>query len=97
MQSVELGQMERQQMNFVVTLKRAQLTSGDDTNSEPLAGCPRRGNPFDGVVIGERERGETATLRRFDYALGRKGSVRRGRVGMQVDECRPARIRAHRS
>ena len=89
--------MEREQVYFVVPVERAQLDAGDHTDACPLcclAGCT---DAVDSVVISERERGQPAALGGLDYSLGREGAVRGGRVSVQVDERRPARIRAHRA
>jgi hypothetical protein len=94
---IKAGEMQRQQVDFVVVLKRTQLASGDDPDTQPVTCCLRRRNSIDCVVIRERERGESATLGSFDYTLGRKDSIRRRGVGVQVDVRRPARIRTHRS
>lgn len=97
LQCIEMGQMQCEQVDLVIVLKRTQLAAGDDPYPQPLTRRPRGGNAVDRIVIGEGQRGEPAPLGSFDYALGGKNSIRRGRVGMQVDVGRPARIRAHRS
>jgi len=94
---IQMREVQRQQVNFVVVLKRAQLAAGDDPNAERVASCPGGGNAIDRIVIRQRERGESAPLRSFDYAFGGKDSIRSGRVRVQVDMGRPARIRTHRS
>ena len=92
-----MSEMQREQVDLVIILKRAQLATRDDAYSQPLTSRFRGGNSVDRIVVGEGERREPAPLRGFDYALGGENSVRRRRVGMQVDVGRPARIRAHRS
>ena len=58
-------------------------------------GSAIRGSRVGAGPMGEKERGESAPLRSFDYALGGKDSIRSGRVRVQVDMGRPARIRTH--
>ena len=82
-------------MNFVIILKRAQLAAGDNPDSESITRFTRGSNSGDAVVIGQCQSGEIAAFGRFDYTLRRECSVGRGRVCMQVDKRRPARIRAH--
>src|SRR5450759_41789 len=54
LQTLEVGEVERQQVDLVLTLKRAQLHSGDYANAKSLTGRARRGNSIDRVVIRER-------------------------------------------
>jgi hypothetical protein len=93
----QLRKMEREQVNFVVLIICAQLDARDHANSGALCRFAGWKNAIYGVVIGERESREAAALRCLDYALGWEGTVRGGRVGMEVDEIRPARRCAHRS
>jgi hypothetical protein len=83
--------MKREEVNFMVLIVSAQLDAGDHTNSGALRRFTRRTNAVDGVVIRERESREAAALRCLYYALGWECAVRGGRVGMEVDERRPAR------
>jgi hypothetical protein len=46
-------------------------------------------------MVGERNGLEAATRRSLDYLLWWKDAVGGGRVSMQVDERRPARLGAH--
>ena len=93
----QLGKMEREQVNFMVLIVRAQLDARDDADSGALRRLARGTNAVYCVVISERESSEAATLRCLDYSLGWECAVRGGRVGMEVDESRPARRFAHRS
>jgi hypothetical protein len=90
-----MSEVESQKMNFLLILDGAELYSGDHSNAKALASLARRGNALDRVVIRERQCGETAPFGCLDYTVGADGPVRGGRMGMQVDERRPARIRAH--
>jgi hypothetical protein len=93
----QLREMERKQVNFMVLIVRAQLHSRDHANSGQLGRFARGTNAVYGVVIGESESREAAALRCLYYALGWECAVRGGRVGMEVDERRPARRIAHLS
>lgn len=92
-----MSEMQREQVDLVIVLKCAQLAARNDAYPQPFARRSRGGNSVDRIVVGEGERREPAPLGSFDYAFGGKNSIRRSRVGMQVDVGRPARIRAHRS
>ena len=92
-----MGQVERQKVDFMVIMKRAQLHSCNHTNAEPLPSRARGCNSVHRIVIGERYGCEAAALRRVDNSLRREGTVRRCRMCVQVDEPRPARIIPHRS
>ena len=96
-QSLQLGEVQRQDVDFVLVKECTELHSCDYSNSKSGAGRPRRLDSPDSIMVSERQRGETAPLRGFDDLLGGKNAVRCGRMGMQVDERRPAprRIRAH--
>jgi len=94
-QSLEVREMKCQDMDFVLVVKCTKLHSGDHSNSESLAGPARRVDSANRIMIGECKRRQTAALRGLDYLLGWKNAVGCSRVGMQVDERRPARIRAH--
>jgi hypothetical protein len=93
----QLGEMKSKQVNFMVLIISAQLDAGDHPNSGALRRFARRTYAVYGVVIRERESREAAALRCLYYALGWECAVRGGRVGMEVDERRPARRCAHRS
>ncbi len=93
----ELGKMERKQVNFMVLIVSAQLYAGDHANSGALRRFARGTNAVYGVVIRESEGRKAAALRCLYYALGWECAVRGGRVGMEVDERRPARRCAHRA
>jgi hypothetical protein len=67
--------VQREEMNFVIILKGAQLTSRHDADAEAIAGGARRVNPGNAVVIGEGDRRQVAPLCGFYYALGRKCTV----------------------
>jgi len=95
LECLESSQVKRKKMNFVIVLKRAQLATRDNPDAESITSFTRGGNSGNAVVIGERQRREIAALGRFNDTLRRKCSVGRSRVCMQVDERRPARIRAH--
>jgi hypothetical protein len=89
--------MEREQVNFMILVVRTQLDAGDHPNPGALSRLARGTNTIYGVVVGESESREAALLRRLDYSLGWECAVRGGRVGMEVDESRPARRCAHLS
>jgi hypothetical protein len=97
LERLEMGQVERQKVHFVAIMKRAQLRSGDHADAKPLPSGARGCHAVHRIVIGERYRCQAAPLRRVDHSLRRKGTVRRCRMCVQVDEPRPARIVAHRS
>jgi hypothetical protein len=96
-QNVKVGEVEREQMYFAVIVECAQLYSGDQTDASPLCRDAGRADAIYGVVIRERQRRQPAALSSLDYALRREKAVRGGRVGMKVDERRPARLSAHRA
>jgi hypothetical protein len=80
---------------FPILVERAKLHPRDDADTELISRITRRADTIDGVVIGERERGQAATRRCLYYLLWRECAVRGCRVRMQVDESRPARLAAH--
>lgn len=82
-------------MHLVIVLESAQLASSNDADAQSLTGGVRRGYAANAIMVGESYRRELAPLGGFDYSLGRKSSVRRCGVCMQVDKRRPARIVAH--
>ena len=84
-------------MDLVVFLEGAQLHSGDYSDAQALTGNTRRWYSINGVVIRQCQGGKATALGRLDYSFGSEGTVRSGRVSVQVDERRPARIRTHRS
>jgi hypothetical protein len=92
-----MGDVQRQQMDLVVVLESAQLHSGDYSNAQALTRRARRRDSIDSVVIRQCKGGKATALGGLDYSFGSKGTVRGGRVSVQVDERRPARIRTHRS
>src|SRR5439155_4224940 len=94
-QGVEVREVKRKDMDFVLVVKCTKLHSGNYSNSESLAGLARRVDSANRIMIGECKRRESAALRGLDYLLGWKNAVGCSRVSMQVDERRPARIRAH--
>jgi hypothetical protein len=89
--------VHRQQMDLVVFLESAQLHSGDYSNTQALTRLTRRRDSINGVVIRKRQGGKATALGGLDYSFRSEGTVRGGRVSVQVDERRPARIRTHRS
>lgn len=93
----QLGEMECEQVNFMILVVCAQLHASDHSNSGALRCFAGWTNPVYGIVIRERESREAAALRCLYYALGWECAVRGGRVGMEVDERRPAGRFAHRS
>lgn len=95
LQGVEFRQMERQQMYFVVLVERAELYSGNYANSQTLPGLAGNGHSRDRIVVSEGERLEATALGGLDYLFWWENAVRGGRMGMQVDERRPARLCAH--
>ena len=52
LQSFNASEMEREEMDFVLILKCAQLTAGDDADAEPITRCACGGDAGDAVVIG---------------------------------------------
>jgi len=89
--------MKRQKMDFVPIVKSAQLYSGNYSNPQSLAGRARRHNAIDRVVVCQCQRSQSAAFGGFYGCFGSDRTVRGSRVGVQVDERGPARIRAHRS
>ncbi|GAC1483190.1 MAG: hypothetical protein NVS1B5_02070 [Gemmatimonadaceae bacterium] len=94
-QRLDMTKVERQQMDFVLLVESAQLDSRNYPDTEALTGRARRPDSIDRIMIREGERGQAAPLRRFDYLVGGECTVRCGRVCVQVDERRAARIPAH--
>ena len=70
LQRIEPRQMQRQEMYFLIVLKRAELCAGDHADSVAGGGGTRRGNPVDRIVIRERDRGEATALGCFNDAFG---------------------------
>jgi hypothetical protein len=97
LESIGMRKVKSEHVNLVIAIERAQLDAGDDANACLLTSLARRANAVDGVVIGECERCQSASRSRLNYLLGWESSVRSGRVGVQIDECRPERFCAHRS
>ena len=93
----QLGKMECEQVNFMVLIVSAELHACDHANPGALRCFAGGTNPVNGIVIRERESSQAATLRCLYHSLGGECAVRGGRVGMEVDERRPARRCAHRS
>lgn len=75
-QGLQVREVQRQQMDFMIVLKGAQLGTGNDPHSETLACRARRGNTIDRVVVSERDRAESAFLGGFDYSLRRERTIR---------------------
>ena len=77
--------VETQQMYFSVIVDRAQLDARHDTHAQTLA----RRDGFDdaghGVVIRDGDRREAGRFRRGHECRRRFRTVRRGRVGVQID------------
>jgi hypothetical protein len=97
LERVEVGKVERQEMDFVIAIKSAQLYARDHADSGALTRFARNTDTVDSIVICERQRCQAAAFRSLDYLVGWESSVRSGRVGMQVDERRPGRLCAHGS
>jgi hypothetical protein len=97
LQRPDVGDVQRQQMDLVVFLESAQLHSGNYSNTEALTGHARCGDSINSVVIRKCQGGKATALSGLDYTFGSEGTIRGSRVGVQVDERRPARIRTHRS
>jgi len=76
LQGVQIREVQCQHMDFVIVLKRAQLGAGNDTHSKALACRARRCNTIDCIVVRERDGGEPALLRGFDYLLWRERTIR---------------------
>jgi hypothetical protein len=93
----ELRQVKGEQVNLMFLVVGAQLHSRYHANPGALGSLARGTNAIDGVVIGECEGRQTAALRCRNYALGGECAVRGGRMGMEVDERRPASRGRHRS
>jgi hypothetical protein len=69
-------------MDLVIAVKRAQLHSGNDAHAELLAMGARGGYTIDCVMIGQSDRGETASMCGVDYMFGTQSPVRRSGVGV---------------
>ena len=90
-----MSEVQGEEVDFVLVVKRAELYSGNNSNARS---CPRLTGslePIDGIVVGEREGRQPALRRSLDHSLRRECPVRGGRVSMQVDMCRPARLWIH--
>jgi hypothetical protein len=61
--------MERQHVNFVIILERAELDPGDYADPEALPRLTRRWNSSDSVVVSECECLQAAACGSFDYCL----------------------------
>src|ERR1700716_1342103 len=95
LERIEVREMEGEYVYFPVLVERAQLHPGDHADPHLLGSVTRRANTIDGVVIRERECGQSATRRCLYYLFWRECAVRGCRVRVQVDESRPARLAAH--
>jgi len=54
LERLDTSEVQREEMDLVIVLKRAQLTTGDDADAESITRLPRCCNPGDAVVVGER-------------------------------------------
>lgn len=61
--------MERQHVNFVIILERAELNAGDYAYPEPLARLARRWNSSDRIMVSKCKCFQTAASGGFDYCL----------------------------
>jgi hypothetical protein len=87
--------MERENVHLMIVVEGAELYPSDNANTGPCSRFAGSLEAVDGIVIGKREGSEAALRCSFDYSLGRERPVRGGRVSMQVDMCRPARLWTH--
>ena len=74
-QGLEVREVKRQDMDFVLVVKCTKLHSGNHSNSESLAGLARCVDSANRIMIGECKRRETAALRSLDYLLGWKNAI----------------------
>ena len=95
LESLQVRQVKREHVNFVIILEGAELDARNHADAEPVTRRTRRRNSADRVVVGQRNGLEAAARRSFDYLLWWENAVGGGGVGMQVDERRPARLGAH--
>jgi hypothetical protein len=77
--------MQREQMNLACTIVCTELRTGDDSNPEWLGGKLCFTQSAECVVVGECDRGETRLACCLDDGRGRKRTVGRSRVHVQVD------------
>src|SRR5438105_8735721 len=56
LERLELREVEREEVNFVIFIECAELDPRDHAHAEPLSGSSRSGQPVDGVVIGKGDR-----------------------------------------
>jgi len=83
---VSIAEMESENVRFAVAFDRAQLNTGNDPNAELRADRGRLSDAIDRVVIRQSERRESNPFRLADDVARWAGSVRRGRVRVEVDE-----------
>jgi len=95
LQRLEVREVQGEQMDFAVIVERAELGSRNNSHAESLPRRPCGRDSIDCVVIRERQGGEPTARSGFDHSFRGESTVRRSRVSVQVDESRPARIRAH--
>lgn len=95
LESLEVREVQSQHVNFVIVLEGAELCTRDHPDAESVTCCAGCRKSADRVVVGQRNGLEAATRRSLDYLLWWKNPVGGGRMSMQVDERRPARLGAH--
>jgi hypothetical protein len=77
--------MKREKMNFLRTVVCAELDSTDNPNAEWCCSGFGFSESVEGVMIGERYRGQASARRCGNDCRWCKRSVRRGRMHVQVD------------
>jgi hypothetical protein len=81
-----VAQVQSQNVRFDLSFDGTQLDASHDAHAELLTGGDSLGDPRDGIVIGEGKRAEADALRLSYDVGGRSRAVRRGGMGVQVDE-----------
>ena len=86
---VQLGRIERQEVPQYVHLapgsRGRELAPANHPNAEALAGGEGFGNATEGVVVGQRNGGQTGSLCPLYHSLGGEAPIRGGRMHVQVD------------
>jgi hypothetical protein len=67
--------VQREDVDLALPVVGAQLDARNYTHTERLARHRREGNTGECVVIGERERTQSCTVRRSHHGIGRESSV----------------------
>ena len=85
---VLVGQMQPEQVQFVLVEMGTEFDAGNDAHTESVASCDRLRQAVDGVVVSEGDGVQLGVARCFHDLCRRKSTVGRGRVDLQIDELR---------